>query len=54
MQSIVDDLNAHLSNSSHLPDCTIDYKAVKTAVARLKPACKKEFKDNIGLYRFYV
>ena len=45
MQSIVDDLNASLSNSSCLPDCTIDYKAVKNAVARLKPG-KKE--GNIG------
>ena len=41
MQSIVDDLNASLSNSSYLPDCTIDYKAVKNAVARLKPGTKE-------------
>jgi hypothetical protein len=38
---IVDELNASLSNSSYLPGFTIDYRAVKTAVARLKPG-KKE------------
>lgn len=51
MQSIVDDLNASLSNSSYLPACTIDYRAVKTAVALLEPG-KKE--GNTGFTSNYI